>query len=127
MKCFALAAFLVVAITTMPAIEHPGIIAKGASCSSCHADKITGKSVHSAMALPCSVCHVATTEEDLTIVSLAAPKQQICFGCHLQSAKLHKPSPRDTEDCIDCHDPHSSKRRMLLRAKSDLHLAQLHR
>lgn len=116
-KCATLALlFLLLTALQVSAVEHPGIIPKGANCVSCHTDKTHGKSVHSAMALPCSVCHLATTQEDLTIVNLAASKQQICFGCHLQSTELQKHSPRVDGACVDCHDPHASQRRELLRA-----------
>ena len=96
-------------------IEHPGIIPKDASCSSCHANKTRGKSVHSAMALSCTVCHLTQTEGDMTTMILAMPKETICFACHEKSAALRQHSKAVKEQCLDCHDTHSSSRRSLLR------------
>lgn len=110
--CIVLALF----VSTIPvfAVEHPGSIGN-ASCSSCHASKLLGKSVHSAMATTCAVCHVTQTQGDMTTVSLAAPKERICFSCHekAESLRLHRSSTKG--QCLDCHDAHSSGREMLLR------------
>lgn len=63
------------------AVEHPGVLHEGDDCSSCHASKTTGKSMHSAMASPCTICQLAQTREDMTTPSLIMPKEQICFAC----------------------------------------------
>jgi predicted CXXCH cytochrome family protein len=96
-------------------IEHPGILPKDANCSSCHINKTQGKSVHAAMAMPCTVCHLATTEGDMTTLILAAPKEKICFACHEKSAQLRRHKPTVKVGCVDCHDSHSSTHRSLLR------------
>lgn len=106
-------------------IEHPGILPKDADCSSCHVNKIKGKSVHSAMAMPCTVCHLATTEGDMTTLILSMPKEKICFACHERSAQSqwHKPTVKGLKgqgQCMDCHDSHSSPRRSLLREHAAL-------
>jgi predicted CXXCH cytochrome family protein len=101
------------------AVEHPGILHKDDNCSSCHAAKTRGKSVHSAMAISCTVCHLAQTEGDMTTLNLAIPNEQICFACHQQSTALQKHSPVVKGQCVDCHDAHSSGRRLLLRAQAD--------
>lgn len=102
-------------------IEHPGIIPKDANCSSCHANKTKGKSVHSAMQLSCTVCHLARTEGDMTTMSLAWPKEKICSACHQQFVELEQHSPVVKGQCVDCHDTHSSSRRALLREQADVH------
>jgi predicted CXXCH cytochrome family protein len=96
-------------------IEHPGIIPQDAGCSSCHAGKTSGKSVHSAMALSCTVCHLVKAEGDMTTMDLAMPKGKICFACHEKSAALQQHLPVVRGQCVDCHDTHSSGRRSLLR------------
>ncbi len=121
---------LLVALSLLPAamsasvvehsIEHPGVLPKGADCSSCHVNKTNGKSVHSAMEIPCTVCHLATTEGDMTMLDLAAPKEKICFGCHEKSAQLRRHKPTAKVGCVDCHDSHSSPRRSLLREHAAL-------
>lgn len=105
---------LLAAATPTWAVEHPGILPKDAECSSCHAKQISGKSVHSAMATSCTVCHVAKTQGDMTTLMLAMPKEQICFSCHEKSAALKQHVPVVKGTCVDCHDSHSSNQRMLL-------------
>ena len=95
-------------------VEHPGVLPKDAECSSCHARQISGRSVHSAMATSCTVCHVAKTQGDMTTLNLAMPKEQICFACHEKSAALKQHVPVVKGTCVDCHDSHSSNQRMLL-------------
>ena len=109
-----LAAAMSVSVVEHP-IEHPGVVPKDADCSSCHVNKTKGKSVHAAMEIPCTVCHLAQTEGDMTILNLAAPKEKICFGCHEKSAQLRRHKPTAKVGCVDCHDSHSSPRRSLLR------------
>ena len=100
------------------AVEHPGIATKDAECSSCHANKLTGKSVHSALATTCAVCHVAATQGDMMTVRLSMPKEKICSACHDESAALRQHVPAVKGSCVDCHDAHSSERKMLLRAEA---------
>jgi predicted CXXCH cytochrome family protein len=113
--------FLLTAAVPASAVEHPGVLPTDANCSSCHANKSSGKSVHSAMATSCTVCHLTSTQGDMTTVNLAMPKAQICFACHEKSAELLKHSPVVKKGmCLDCHDAHSSDRRMLLRAATEI-------
>jgi len=101
-------------------IEHPGVVPRDANCSSCHANKTKGKSVHSAMLLSCTVCHLAQTEGDMTTLNLAWPKEKICSACHEGSVKLRQHSSVVKGQCVDCHDTHSSSRRSLLREQVDV-------
>ena len=117
-----LGSLLLVLVLAMQAsaIEHPGIIPRDADCSSCHANKTRGKSVHSAMLLSCTVCHLAQTEGDMTTLTLAWPKEKICSACHEGSVELQQHSPVVKGQCVDCHDTHSSGRRSLLREQVDV-------
>lgn len=110
-----LCAFLLLNTPTAGAVEHPGSLNKDAVCSTCHESKITGRSVHSAMGSPCTVCHVTMTQGDLTTVTLSMPKSKICFACHEEASAWKQHSPAAKAPCVDCHDAHSSKQRMLLR------------
>ena len=51
----------------------------------------------------------------MTTLSLAVPKELICFACHEKSAELQQHVPVVKGQCMDCHDAHSSDQRMLLR------------
>ena len=95
-------------------VEHPGVLPKEAECSSCHAAKVSGKSVHSVMAASCSVCHVTMSKGDMTLMSLSMPKEKICFACHEEAAALRQHVPTVKGACVECHDAHSSERKMLL-------------
>ena len=119
---FATLGFLLILAPAMQAsaIEHPGIIPRDANCSSCHANKTRGKSVHSAMLLSCIVCHFAQTEGDMTTLNLAWPKEKTCSACHAESAELQQYSPVVKGQCVDCYDTHSSSRRSLLREQVDV-------
>jgi predicted CXXCH cytochrome family protein len=114
-SCLLAASLLMAGALPMVAVEHPGVVPRNAECTSCHAAKITGKSVHSVMATACDVCHVTQTQGDMTLVSLSMPKQKICFACHQESAPLREHVPAVKGQCVDCHDAHSSDQRMLLR------------
>ena len=120
-------ACLFLLLLAMPAggVEHPGVLPDDADCASCHTKKTSGKSVHSAMSTSCTVCHVARTQGDMTTLSLAMPKEQICFACHEKSAELRQHVPVVKGQCMDCHDAHSSDQRMLLRAAAGPPLSAL--
>jgi len=94
------------------AAEHPGLVDK--DCPACHAQKITGKSVHSAMASPCTVCHVKISQSDMTTLTLSMPKTKICSACHDEPAALRQHVPAVKGQCLECHDAHSSRYRLLL-------------
>jgi len=100
-------------------VEHPGVVHQDDNCSSCHPDKTRGKSVHSAMALSCTVCHLAQTQGDMTILTLPMPKAKICSSCHEEGVLLRQHSRAAKGLCLDCHDAHSSNRRMLLRVPTN--------
>ena len=101
--------------TAAVAVEHPGVVPKDAECTSCHAAKVRGKSVHSVMVSSCDVCHVTQTRGDMTVVRLSMPKQKICFACHQESSAMRVHVPAVKGECMDCHDAHSSDQKMLLR------------
>lgn len=96
-------------------IEHPGILHRDDKCLSCHIDKTQGKSVHSAMLLPCTDCHISQTHGDMTTMHLSLSRQMICLDCHDRSMVLRQHRPAVKGSCLDCHDAHSSRRPMLLR------------
>lgn len=108
-------------------VEHPGVLPRQAECSSCHASKISGKSVHSVMTASCSVCHVTTTKGDMTLMSLSMPKEKICSACHEEAAALRQHVPAVKGTCVECHDAHSSERKMLLRVADRASLSALKR
>ncbi len=111
---------LLIAAPQASTIEHPGILPKDSNCSSCHANKTKGMSVHSAIAIPRTVCHLTETQGDMTTLNLVIPKEKICFACHEKSAPLPRHSPGAKAPCVECHDSHSSSRPALLREQVDV-------
>lgn len=116
---------ILIAATPAPAhenrgAEHPGSLDAQDNCSSCHADKANGKSVHAAMALSCTVCHLAETRGDMTTLTLFMPKPKICFACHEEASSERQHRNATKGLCLNCHDAHSSNRRLLLRDPVDL-------
>lgn len=61
----------------------------------------------------------------MTLVSLSMPKGKICFACHEQAAESQLHNPAVKGQCVECHDAHSSDRRMLLRDGGGLPLSAL--
>ncbi len=121
--------FLLLVLATLPAsaaenrgVEHPGSVHADDNCSSCHADKFRGKSVHSAIELSCTVCHLARTSGDMTTLTLLMPKPKICFACHEETWSVRQHRPVTKRPCLDCHDAHSSNQRMLLLEPSQVGL-----
>src|SRR5436305_15227689 len=97
------------------AVEHPGTIGT-AVCTSCHADKVSAKSVHSAMETSCTVCHVMRSQGDMTTMNLAMPRERICSACHVETEERKRHQGQTPAGlCLTCHDAHSSNQRMLLR------------
>ena len=118
LRAILVALFIVFCAASTFGVEHPGSLPRDAECSSCHAKKITGKSVHSAMETSCTVCHVTATQGDMTTMILLMPKDKICYACHAESAALRQHVPQTKQKCLECHDAHSSNARMLLRAEA---------
>ena len=69
------------------------------------------------MALSCTICHWVSAQPNATTINLSVPKEKICFGCHEQATEAQQHAPKVKGQCVDCHDSHSSSRRMLLRPR----------
>lgn len=100
--------------------DHPTPLAPDttpAQCLSCHKDKGSGKSVHSAIAMGCTVCHQVNRRGDSSTVTLTAPPEQICFNCHTRTEAKVVHKPYANGQCIVCHDPHATDHKRQLRAE----------
>jgi Cytochrome c7 and related cytochrome c len=96
------------------AANHPPVTGKNTDCASCHADMLTGTSVHSQGEIACTICHAATPDGNTVTMSLTLPKQQLCFACHARN-RVQQNSLTPRRECLYCHDAHRSPRTMLLR------------
>ena len=50
----------------------------------------------------------------MTTLQLSQPKEEICFSCHEKTMMLQEHPEAVRKLCVDCHDAHSSNRKMLL-------------
>lgn len=64
-----------------------------AECASCHSDKQEGKHVHTAIGMGCGTCRQVETQEETTLVTLTAAREELCGMCHEKGAEqnLHTP------------------------------------
>ena len=114
---YSLPSFLVIACTFLwgapsrLAAEHPGLVDK--DCPACHVQKVTGKSVHrDGFAM-----HCLPPEDDARRYDdcdLIDAETKICSACHDESAALRQHVPAVKGQCLECHDAHSSRYRLLL-------------
>jgi len=88
------------------------------TCLQCHEEKNKGAHVHPAVAMGCLTCHVIRNTKDTTRVNLKNAKPStLCFQCHADKQvkeNVRQVHPPAVEDCLKCHDPHSSPNERLL-------------
>lgn len=77
-------------------------------CLSCHPSKQEGKFVHSAISMGCEKCHQVTSENESTTVKLVAAKAELCAKCHETERHSVIHAPNKSNQCLVCHNPHSS-------------------
>ena len=96
-------------------------------CLTCHktgTDVLKGGSRHAALDMGCETCHVTHKTGDPAqrefAYHLTKPAPQLCLDCHDAKddnlKKAHDGQPFGTSDCLQCHDPHQSKRPKLMQA-----------
>jgi predicted CXXCH cytochrome family protein len=104
------------------AAQHPVPLDKGIKedkCLECHSELTQGKVVHSAVQMGCFNCHFVRGSGESTRVVLKTPKSTaLCATCHADKKvegpgkRVHPPVSRD---CLQCHDPHKSENKALLK------------
>src|ERR1017187_5765916 len=77
-------------------------------CLECHHDKATGKYVHAAVSMGCTVCHTVTNVKGATYIALSSPPNQLCLTCHTLSTDPIQHPPYKEGNCFFCHSPHAS-------------------
>ena len=110
---FLLAFFLLFSVSPSLADlhQHPVPLLTGidsSKCLACHQDKATGKYVHTAITMGCTVCHAVANVKGATYVTLSSPSNQLCFSCHKQSTDSVEHPPYKEGNCDFCHSPHAS-------------------
>ncbi len=106
------------------AARHPRLVSvENTRCTTCHAEKTRGTTVHPPAAEDCTTCHEMTIAPSGTTVALAEEEPALCVGCHddkAAAAEGELPSPHApvTDSCLDCHDPHATDTPHLITADS---------
>jgi DmsE family decaheme c-type cytochrome len=91
-------------------------------CLNCHTEGDTmewNHSTHAAYGLGCSDCHIVHGKNDNQAM-LIKPQDELCFSCHQDvRAKMYMPNHHPVKEgkmsCNDCHNPHGSQTRPMLR------------
>jgi len=117
-----LALILPVSVRCAFAGIHPVQLEKGtdtAKCVECHDDKTKGKDIHPAVGMGCMTCHIIRNTADTTRVNLKTARiATLCFECHADkqptAANMHQVHAPAAQDCLKCHDPHTSANEHLL-------------
>jgi predicted CXXCH cytochrome family protein len=91
--------------------QHPVLLPANvdpSKCLECHKDKSSGKYVHTAVSMGCTVCHTVANVKASTYVSLSSPADQLCVTCHKLSTDPVQHPPYKEGNCGFCHSPHAS-------------------
>ena len=111
---------LVLMLCLVGASRYPTAGAQTADCvtADCHTTVRAGQFLHAPTALrKCDACHRPT--EGRHTFALQAPKQELCVQCHTQAERTYVHRPVGQGDCTECHNPHGSDQRYILRDDPD--------
>lgn len=92
-------------------------VTKACNDAACHGDLEAAAFLHAPIvqAVGCDQCHTLTDQNEHLFGPLP-PQPDICFDCHtLTHTRPIVHAPVANWQCLDCHDPHSSEQRFLLR------------
>lgn len=100
--------------------------AQNAACMACHkgGERMHWEhSAHDAARVSCSDCHNTMARFSARGLLVRPSISETCQGCHTQQRaefrkRSHMPVPEGKMSCTDCHNPHGSTTRPLLRADS---------
>ncbi|WP_321531333.1 GSU2203 family decaheme c-type cytochrome [uncultured Desulfuromonas sp.] len=93
-----------------------------AICQNCHTEGETmewNHSTHAAYGIGCTDCHTVH-DDGANKAMLSKPEDELCYSCHQDvRAKMHMPNHHPVKEgkmgCSDCHNPHGSQTRPMLR------------
>jgi len=99
------------------------VAVQNAQCQTCH--KGGGQmhwtsSAHDRAGVACSDCHNPMVKNSLNGALVRSTISETCFNCHQQQRadfhkRSHMPLPEGKMSCVDCHNPHGSSTRPLLK------------
>ena len=125
MLAFSCLLFSLLLVSPALAAQHPVPLDKGVTedkCLECHGELSKAKVVHPALQMGCFTCHFVRGSGDNTRVVVKTPKStSLCTSCHADKQStdrnklVHAPVAKD---CLDCHNPHNSENKALLKKAS---------
>jgi predicted CXXCH cytochrome family protein len=91
-------------------------IAQDSECIECHKETVQKEHVHGPTATSCIACHEANGEkhpqDGVAGFALFAEDAELCYSCHTESREefdvRYKHKPIKDNQCLECHDVHSS-------------------
>ena len=100
------------------------VATQNAICLTCHqgGQRLNwSRSTHDTNGLSCSDCHNPMLKNSLTGALVRSGIAETCYTCHPQQRaeflrRSHMPVPEGKMSCEDCHNPHGSPTRPLLKA-----------
>ncbi len=89
----------------------------GTSCTTaeCHQPIVNHTVRHNPAGTDCSACHVQVGEVAAHKFSLVATAEQLCLKCHQLPTQKHNHAPVVEGKCMECHDPHGSEHKFVLK------------
>jgi DmsE family decaheme c-type cytochrome len=99
---------------------------QNAQCLQCHQGRARifwHGSMHQASGLGCADCHNPMARFSARGLLARSSTSETCFSCHQEQRtefrkRSHMPLPEGRMSCSDCHNPHGSAMRPLLKADS---------
>lgn len=91
-----------------------------AKCATCHA-ALLAQAVKHPVVSECLTCHEFKKTDGKTVVGFVAPQTELCVTCHdamsaAAAGKVAAPHAPVTAGCTDCHNPHTTVEKSLLKA-----------
>lgn len=92
-------------------------IAPTTNCTTteCHTN-IANRTVRHNPKGDCAQCHIQVGAIPDHKFSLIVPQEQLCLKCHQMPTQKHTHAPVVDGKCMECHDPHGSEHKAVLRA-----------
>jgi len=100
--------------------EHPTLVdPEKAKCATCHEEVVQGRVRHAPAEEGCLSCHEFTRQEKQLTVELVSDGPELCLICHdgmsdFVEGEVKAPHAPLSDDCTNCHNPHSAAEEHLL-------------
>lgn len=97
-----------------PKTNVPSAATTNCTTTECH-QGIAAHTVRHNPTAECATCHVQVGSVPDHKFALVAPKEDLCRKCHQLQDGQHRHAPVVEGKCMECHDPHGSEHKSVLR------------